>query len=387
MNIVDNDNMTLWSHIPEIANSEFLRTLSSNQLKLQETKFEVITTETSYIKYLCILISHFYGSDLLNNKEILCKEDREVLFSNIVEVRNCSQRFLSDLKGCWYDDISLQDLDEVIYKHAEETFGAYISYCYNQVHQLNILNKLMESDAFANAINELESYPVCGRKTLQCFLIMPMQRVTRIRLLVDAILARLSRDNQKYQGWKLASDALNRVVQQCNEAAEHAAQQLKMRSLCKKLDFRYFKHMDTDCSEHSLIHHGEVYFIHSSNHLGDLSSSYYRKMIKQPSTFGRKLVKQSLHLFLFTEMLLITKKKGDGLFMVLAYCPTNEVEFCPGDQYSLQELPYKIFPEDWRNVFHLFPQKSCENGVTEMIFSAPSEYEKELWFEAFSGNL
>ncbi|XP_046390292.1 uncharacterized protein LOC124158917 [Ischnura elegans] len=377
----------LWSHIPEIAKGEFFRTLTSNQLKLQETKFEVITTEAYYMHCLCVAIAHFYGSYEFNDENIISKEDKDILFSNIIEVRSCSQKFLSDLKWCWKDDISLQDLDEIIYKHAVNYFGVYITYCYNQIYQSNVLNKLMKSDKFMEALGELESHPACQRRTLSCYLIMPMQRVTRIRLLVDAILARLSPDNQKYSGWKLASAALNKVVMKCNKAANHAAMQLRSHSLRKKLDFSGFKNQHIHLGDLQLVHFGEVFHLHSSNepsdHLGALSSAKYRKIMKQPFTFGRK-VKQPLHLFLFRDKLLITKKKSDNIFMVLVYCPRSDVEVSPGDPYSLQEIPQKNISENWKNVFHLFMQQGCDKGVIEMILSTSNEYEKNLWLDAFA---
>ena len=43
-------------------------------------------------------------------------------------------------------------------------------------------------------------------------------------------------------------------------------------------------------------------------------------------TFGRRVHKQSLALFLFTDMLVVTKKKGEERFLVLDYSSRNMVQ-------------------------------------------------------------
>ena len=43
-------------------------------------------------------------------------------------------------------------------------------------------------------------------------------------------------------------------------------------------------------------------------------------------TFGRRVHKQSLALFLLTDLLVVTKKKGEERFLVLDYTPRNMVQ-------------------------------------------------------------
>ena len=45
-------------------------------------------------------------------------------------------------------------------------------------------------------------------------------------------------------------------------------------------------------------------------------------------TFGRRVHKQSLALFLLTDLLVVTKKKGEERFLVLDYTPRNMVQVC-----------------------------------------------------------
>lgn len=58
-------------------------TLDAGQRKLQEAKFELITSEASYVKSLSILEKHFIASPLLADTNVLSKNDRKHLFGNV----------------------------------------------------------------------------------------------------------------------------------------------------------------------------------------------------------------------------------------------------------------------------------------------------------------
>lgn len=72
---------TLWCEIPEVQSSGILGILSDKQKQLQESIFEILTSEVSYLKSLDVLISLFYeNQDLIR---ILSETDRAALFGNI----------------------------------------------------------------------------------------------------------------------------------------------------------------------------------------------------------------------------------------------------------------------------------------------------------------
>ena len=60
----------------------------------------------------------------------------------------------------------------------------------------------MKNPAFIKVLSNLENDPVCQSFTLQSFLTLPMQRITRLPLLVEAILKRLPVDVPEYDSWK-----------------------------------------------------------------------------------------------------------------------------------------------------------------------------------------
>lgn len=79
-------NRTLWCEIPEVIGSAVLSTLNSHQMKLQEAKFEMITSEASYLNSLNVLMDHFAAS--LKHCEQILPEERDILFGKIAPGEN-----------------------------------------------------------------------------------------------------------------------------------------------------------------------------------------------------------------------------------------------------------------------------------------------------------
>lgn len=113
---------TLWSEIPEVINSEILSTLTPTEKRLQEAKFEILTSEASYLKSLTLLRTHFMNHPAFRDVAILSAADRKTLFSFIVSVQECSDRLLCDLENCWQDNIMLLGLSQSVYNHADKYF-------------------------------------------------------------------------------------------------------------------------------------------------------------------------------------------------------------------------------------------------------------------------
>ena len=183
---------SLWAELPEVIGSGILQTISPEEKKLQEAMFEVISSEASYLKSLNILISHFVqSSQLSGDSSVLSKRDQRILFSEVISVRSCSEKFLADLESRWQESVVLSGISDVIMKHANQNFQVYVKYCSNQVYQDRTLKRLRaESPDFVEALKELECQEACQGLAMHSFLMLPMQRITRLPLLTDAIASR-----------------------------------------------------------------------------------------------------------------------------------------------------------------------------------------------------
>ncbi|GLH02065.1 Uncharacterized protein GBIM_08114 [Gryllus bimaculatus] len=231
---------TQWHETEEVVESGLLDGMTAEQKKLQEAKFEIITSEVSFLKSLNILEKYFINNSEINSKDVLSEEDRRTLFMPIVPVKETSQCFLQDLVKVWEDDICLKNLDlaEVLLKYAKGRFRVYIAYCSRQVDINEVLSQMREKNKrFIEVMEKIEAKSVCQAFTLQSFLTQPMQRITRFPMLVNAIIRYLPKGDESIALWEKVHLTLQAVVTECNEAVRSAEITLAHKKEDKKKAF------------------------------------------------------------------------------------------------------------------------------------------------------
>lgn len=99
--------------------------------KIQEAKFEILTSEASYLNSLRVLDEEFLNESSMN--EILSSSERDKLFGGIPSVLQASEQFLAELETVWRHDPMLHGLPELIRNYADKCLDIYVAYCSNQV--------------------------------------------------------------------------------------------------------------------------------------------------------------------------------------------------------------------------------------------------------------
>lgn len=368
---------TLWSEIPEVITSEILLTLTPRERSLQEAKFEIITSEASYIKSLNLLRSHFMNNQDFHDTNILSSRDRRALFSYITPVHECSERLLSELEACWQDNIMLLGLSKNIYECAEKNFHVYVAYCEHQGKMDRCLRRLKEEKGiFSQILDKLEADAVCCGLTLHSFLMLPMQRITRLPLLIDAVFSKVQPDDDEYESWKLTLAILNKIVGQCNEAANRCEQAYEIERISKQLEIplnmaALAKALagvpTTGTKPRFLVKKGELVHLVWRGDDGKL-------------TFGKKFTKSNIYAFLFSDLMVLTKRKGDKQFVVCDYCPRNLLSVSSGE--SIPQLPTKDTNQTGKNLILMTLLENHENKSVDFILSCPSVSEMERWLQA-----
>ncbi|XP_050073177.1 uncharacterized protein LOC126561256 [Anopheles maculipalpis] len=367
---------TLWCEVPEVRNSEILATLTPTEKRLQEAKFEILTSEASYLKSLNLLRTHFVNHPAFRDTRILSSAERKTLFSSIIPVQECSDRLLCDLENCWQDNIMLLGLSHSIYKHAEKHFHVYVTYCEHQAKIDRTLKTLRANKPeFARTLTALESDPVCCSLSLSSFLMLPMQRITRMRLLLDAVLQRCHpEDDDEFSSWESTFVLINRILTQCNDAAHRSEQLYEMELLSRQIEF------PTNVRPLAIVPCG----------IGAAPSTMHRKLEKRGElvhmlwrgddaklTFGKKFSKSNVYAFLFTDLLVLTKKKSDESYLVIDYCQRALLTVSSGD--IVPGLPAKEMQTLGKNLIIMTLLENHEGKTIEMILSCPSETERERW--------
>nr|XP_018914373.1 PREDICTED: uncharacterized protein LOC109042198 isoform X2 [Bemisia tabaci] len=354
---------SLWCELPEVQDSGILGSLEPAQRKLQEARFEVIQSEASYFKSLTVLDKHFVQSPLLNDEAVLTKNERRILFGNVAAVRKCSEKLLASLENCWQESIMMNGVCDAVLHHANKNFSIYIKYCSNQVYLDRTLKNLKERNSrFNEALSQIESDPICQSLSLHSFLMLPMQRITRLPLLIDAILSRIESDDEEFQTVQITLATLNKIVEECNEGARKFERYEEMLLLSRQLDFsrKDMKALPVVSSSRWLVRSGHMMHIN----------------VESKTTFSRKLNRHvKLHLFLFTDLLVITKKKSEENYSVIDYCARNLIQ--------MTELKDPLVPSS-KFLIMLTMLENHEGKTIEMVLACDSESSRQRWLEALS---
>ncbi|XP_070207238.1 uncharacterized protein [Littorina saxatilis] len=361
----------LWCEMPEVKKSGVLTTMDPQDRKVQESMFEIMTSEASYLRSLNVLINVFlkspeFGHDHeMSDRCVITKRERQFLFSNIGCIRDISAKFLADLEARWQESCIMNDICDIIAKHAQKNFEPYIRYCSNQAFQERALESLQKKPEFMEAVKRLEHHPDCQFLPMSSFLLLPMQRITRLPLLVDAVRHRLDPGTKRHTSATTALDHLNHVVKQCNEGAKKMLQTEQMCLLAANIEFNKVKEFPLVSSSRYLVKQGEL-----------------NRIVTEGTSripFGRKS-KEHVYLYLFSDILLITKKRGN-VYQVRDYCQRNALhtELIDNPEKS------KFMPQGGagvKNIFLLALLHNHEGKQVELVLSAKSESERTRWIDA-----
>ncbi|PKK23556.1 Rho guanine nucleotide exchange factor (GEF) 26 [Columba livia] len=306
-----------WSQLSVVKKNGLSEAISQEERKRQEAIFEVISSEHSYLLSLEILIRMFKNSRELSLT--MTKTESHHLFSNIADVYEASKKFFKELEARHQNNIFIDDISDIVEKHASSTFDPYVKYCTNEVYQQRTLQKLLATNpAFKEALSRIESHEECRNLPMISFLILPMQRVTRLPLLMDTICQKTPKDSSKYENCKQALKEVSKLVRLCNEGARKMERTEMMYTINSQLEFK-IKPFPLVSSSRWLVKRGEL-------------TAY----VEDTGLFSKRMSKQQVYFFLFNDVLIITKKKSEESYNVTDYALREQlaVQPCAEDAYQ-----------------------------------------------------
>ncbi|KAM9476207.1 rho guanine nucleotide exchange factor 16 isoform 2-T2 [Clarias gariepinus] len=297
-----------WSQLPQVKEMGILESITPEERKRQEAIFEIMTSEYSYLHSLGILVRHFKSSEAL--RKTLTTTEHHHLFSNIATVHSISKRFFEDLERRHQMNPVIKDISDIVQDHATNYFEPYIVYCSNETFQQRTLQKLLASNTvFKEVLKQIESSPECGGLPMISFLILPMQRVTRLPLLMDTICQKTTKQTTEYYSARWALKAISKLVKSCNDGARRMERTEQMYTIQKQMDFGKIKPFPLISSSRWLLKRGELAVY--TEELGILKKAFSHK---------------SYYLFLFNDVLIVTRKKSEESYVVFDYATLENVE-------------------------------------------------------------
>ncbi|ELK15897.1 rho guanine nucleotide exchange factor 26 [Pteropus alecto] len=359
-----------WSQLSAVKRNGLSQTVSQEERKRQEAIFEVISSEHSYLLSLEILIRMFKNSKELS--DTMTKTESHHLFSNITDVCEASKKFFTELEARHQNNIFIDDISDIVEKHTASTFDPYVKYCTNEVYQQRTLQKLLATNpSFKEVLSRIESHEDCKNLPMISFLILPMQRVTRLPLLMDTICQKTPKDSPKYEVCKRALKEVSKLVRLCNEGARKMERTEMMYTINSQLEFK-IKPFPLVSSSRWLVKRGEL-------------TAY----VEDTVLFSRRTSKQQVYFFLFNDVLIITKKKSEESYNVNDYslrdqllvesCDNEEVNSSPGKNsstglYSRQSSASHLFT--------LTVLSNHANEKVEMLLGAETQSDRARWITA-----
>ncbi|XP_074074769.1 rho guanine nucleotide exchange factor 16 [Macrotis lagotis] len=352
-----------WSQLPEVVESGILNQLSPEERKRQEAIFEIITSEFSYLHSLGILVSEFLKSKEL--KATMTQTEHHHLFSNIVDVQGASQKFFEELERRHKENFCISDISDILEDHALNHFHPYVAYCTNEVYQQRTLQKLTNSNPpFQEVLRQIEKKPACGGLPMFSFLILPMQRVTRLPLLMDTLCQKTQGQPDRFKVASRALKAISKLVKQCNEGAHKMERMEQMCTLQTHLDFSKIKAFPLISASRWLLKRGEV------------------SLVEEPSLFRKISSRPTCYLFLFNDALMVTKKKSDEHYVVMSHAKKDQIQVkkmepdeisFPGGTNRSSSIPYP---------FQVTMLKNSEGKQEQFLLSTDSLSDRARWITA-----
>ncbi|XP_028284941.1 rho guanine nucleotide exchange factor 15 isoform X2 [Parambassis ranga] len=349
---------TLWQDLPSVRDSGVLENLTPEHCKYQESMFEVLTSEASYLRSLRVLTEHFLDSRDLEETMII--RERKTLFSNILRVREVSERFLKDLEDRIFKDLVFPDICDIIHYHAQHNFPAYIDYVRNQIYQEKTYTELMKNNAnFAAVISRLQESPQCQRLPFMSFLLLPFQRITRIKMLIENILKRTKEGTKEEQAASKALASLSKIIDECNTQVGKMRQMEELIYVSQTLEFDKLKAIPIISQNRYLEKKGEL-----------------QEMSKGATLFNMRTKFNPVYLFLFNDLLIIATKKGAERYVVLDHAHRSLVQVQPLDVGGSSGGPCE-------NCFNLTLLENHQGRMMERLLKAPSQSDMHRWLAAF----
>ncbi|XP_033288163.1 rho guanine nucleotide exchange factor 5 isoform X4 [Orcinus orca] len=348
---------SLWQEIPVVRNSTVLLSMTHEDQKLQEAKFELIVSEASYLRSLHIAVDHFQHSEQL--RATLSNQDHQWLFSRLQDVRDVSTMFLSDLEENFEGNIFTFQVCDVVLSHAPNFRRVYLPYVTNQTYQERTFQSLLSSNSsFREVLEKLESDPICQRLSLKSFLILPFQRITRLKLLLQNILKRTQPGSSEEAEATKAHHALEELIRDCNNNVQRMRRTEELIYLSQKIEF--------ECRIFPLI--SQSRWLVKSGELTALEFSVSPGL-------RRKLSARPVHLHLFNDCLLLSRPREGSRFLVFDHAPFSSVR---GEKCEMKlHGPHK-------NLFRLFLRDNAQGSQAEFLFRTETQSEKLRWISALA---
>lgn len=360
---------TSWT---EVVAESHIKGMTKKQKDQQEAIWEMLTTEATYISKLHVIKKLFVQCLRNLQKEgFLLEIEDNKLFSNIEEIYTINLAFwMANLSKVVENARVTQDplnpLDmESGFNMFDSQFDPYITYCMEEANCLKYFKeKMAESEDFKMYILWCEDHAYCtDRLKLRDFLVKPMQRVTKYPLLVKAVYNK-THDSEVKERLEKMRDRVEAFVSKVNGAMRVRHELEKLQATADKIQNNYnVVEAVNEEMEKILQAHSTFDLTHP---MPGLTNDEHRCLIHEgPLRLVEKAGRMDVYVFLFTDLLLITKAKRGDRFKVIK--PPLQVDKLSLSQSKDQGTFLLIYVNEYNIAVQAFALQGTVTDQTQWI--------------------
>ncbi|XP_056001416.1 FYVE, RhoGEF and PH domain-containing protein 4-like isoform X4 [Ostrea edulis] len=286
------------------------------QCKIQKIATELLQTETAYTARLQLL-DEIFQRKLREENEVqkfLPPDIIPQIFSNITSIHHFHKDFLLPQLQKRMEDWDAQPRIGDLMKTNAPFLKLYTEYVRNFDHAMNLINTWMEkSPKFSSLIKDIQTYPECGKLTLQHHMLEPIQRIPRYQLLLKDYTKHLPEDSPDSQDAKTALEKVEIAAKHSEEAMRKIEKFHKLLEIKEKVATT----IDLISPTRELVREGKI---------------------KKISARGGERLDR--YLFLFNDLLLICGELLLGSHKLKAELKIDETEILEGENIDIPNTFY-----------------------------------------------
>ncbi|XP_069602617.1 pleckstrin homology domain-containing family G member 2 [Ranitomeya imitator] len=258
--------------------SPILRKAKDPKAKLSHVDrvvLEILETEQAYVRDLKSIVEDYLGCIIDCGQLPLKPEQVSTLFCNIEDIYEFNSELLEELENC----TSAPMIAECFVMRSEE-FDIYTLYCMNYPSSVSVLRECMKSEALVQFFRERQAV-LCHSLPLETYLLKPVQRIMKYHLLLQELAKHFDKNVPGYEVMEEAIITMTAVAWYINDMKRKQEHAVRLQEIQSKL----------------------------VNWQGPDLSGFGELILE--GTFRLQRVKKERAFFLFSKMLLITKKRMD----------------------------------------------------------------------------
>ncbi|XP_022244375.1 uncharacterized protein LOC106461655 isoform X2 [Limulus polyphemus] len=238
----------------------------------------------------------------------VCERNLKELFGNIEDIYRFNSTFLEELEECGLDPVAVARC----FVKNSTGFVIYTHYCTNYPRSVSVIKELMNTLETAEVFKERQ-LALHHCLPLGSYLLKPVQRILKYHLLLNNIVKHSDKESDGYPDIKNALSVMTGIAYHINDMKkkhEHAVRVQEIQSLLYSWEGQ------------DLTTYGEL-----------MAEGTFRM-------FGAKALR---HLFLFNKMLLIAKKKEEGILLYKTHIMCSNlmlIESIQGEPLCFHVIPF-----------------------------------------------